>query len=377
MNNSNEPVGSIKGLSTLVRAKFGPGMLLQHEDLEQLNTYTRDLSRLLFQSFFGCGVICGLIVDADLDCDKLKVTVQPGVALTCAGEPVYVPRGIKPFFIREDFNLGTATQLWVKLCLTTKCCAPRTATCSSDDDATSECTREKDGFEIQVVQNRPDCACGCPEPANNEPAQVVENPCKCVRPDLPCYKPHYDGTCGCTCGECSDCHCQCILLARLDKTDNQAKPWRADHRVRRFIRPVLMRDPQVAKEQLPPGGLMTQQSQLMSRSVEQAAQDAAMQTVKEAAEQAAHQAAQQAAQEIAKQVGQRAADQVVRQVVKQVALEAARKAVQQAAEQAADPDAEQPDQESSETGAEQPAASVKAEKTPKSSKLKKPGLNKP
>ena len=45
-----EPKG---GISTLVRTKFGPGMLLQHEDLEQLNSYTRDLSRLMFRSFLG------------------------------------------------------------------------------------------------------------------------------------------------------------------------------------------------------------------------------------------------------------------------------------------------------------------------------------
>jgi hypothetical protein len=382
MNNSNEPVGSIKGISTLVRARFGPGMLLQHEDLEQLNTYTRDLSRLLFQSFFGCGVICGLVVDADLDCKKLKVTVQPGVALTCAGEPVYVPPGIQAFFIREDFNLETATHLWVKLCLTKKCCAPRTTTCSSDDDeATSDCTREKDGFEIQVVQQRPDCACGCPEPANNEPPHVVENPCKCVRPDLPCYKPHYDGTCGCTCGECSDCHCQCILLARLVKTNNQAKPWRADHRVRRFIRPVLMRDPQVAKEQSPKTVPTTYQAQTMSRSVEQAAEDAALLTVKQAAEQAAHDAAQREAKKIAGEVGERAAAEVVRQVVAQVALEAARKAIKEAAEQAALPTAEPVPEEgnrveaSQEEEVEKPAASgKKPEKTTKSSKMNKSGL---
>jgi len=46
MNNTNEPVGIGKGLSTLERSRFGPGMLLHHEDLEQLNIYTRSLSRL-------------------------------------------------------------------------------------------------------------------------------------------------------------------------------------------------------------------------------------------------------------------------------------------------------------------------------------------
>src|SRR5437588_12439129 len=92
MNNTNEPVGSAAGLSTLVRAVFGPGMLLQHEDLEQLNIYTRDLSRLLFRSFFGCGVVCGLVVSVDGECGKVFVTVRSGLALDCSGDPIYVPK---------------------------------------------------------------------------------------------------------------------------------------------------------------------------------------------------------------------------------------------------------------------------------------------
>lgn len=261
MNNTNEPVGTAKGLSTLQRARFGPGMLLQHDDLEQLNTYTRDLSRLLFQSFFGCGVICGLVVEAVPECDKLKVTVHPGVALSCAGDPVYVP-GPKDIWTKESFEISTAVELWVVLCGTTKCCAPRTATCSSDDDeATSDCTREKDGFEIRLMLNRPGCACACPErddsgthgtpgtpgtPVPPRPGDDKEPDCKCAT-DLTCHQNHYAGICGCTCGECSGCDCKCILLARLEP-DGAGKPWRTDHSVRRFIRPVLMRDPKVEDE---------------------------------------------------------------------------------------------------------------------------------
>lgn len=258
MNNTNEPVGSAAGLSTLQRARFGPGMLLQHEDLEQLNTYTRELSRLLFQSFFGCGVICGLVVEAVPECEKLKVSVQPGVALSCSGDPVYVP-GPKPtdVFTKPSFDLASGKELWVVLCGTTKCCAPRTTTCCSDDDeATSDCTREKDGFEIRIYQARPDCACGCPEAKNTNqsgaaPNQGSENFCKCVDPKDPCYEDHYAGKCGCTCGECSGCDCKCILLARLNKTDDTKTPWKADHSVRRFIRPGLIVDRQIEKDKEP------------------------------------------------------------------------------------------------------------------------------
>jgi len=264
MNNNNDIVGSTKGTSKLTRARFGPGMLLQHGDLEQLNNYTRDLSRLLFQSFFGCGVVCGLTVEGTEDCGRLKVTVQPGVALTCVGDPVHVPE-VQTVFTKQDFDLAKASTVWVVLCGSTKCCAPRATTCSSDDDeATSDCTREKDAFEIRLLyvdgdkdeKKFPSCVCGWPgapppsdAAADREAAAALEkNACRCIQdPDKnPAYSAHYAGTCGCTCGECSDCDCKCVLLARVYKKDNQ--PWAEDHGVRRFIRPVLMLDPQLQND---------------------------------------------------------------------------------------------------------------------------------
>lgn len=258
MPNTNEPVGNKSGLSTLQRARFGPGMLLQHEDLDLLNTYTRDLSRLLFKSFFGCGVVCGLTVKVEPHCDGLKVTVDPGVALSCAGDPLYVPKSVD-VQTKEGFVLANASHLWVELCGTVKCCAPRHTSCSCDDDeTTSDCTREKDGFEIRLREERPPCLCGCAEPTANPiplptppttpPPPDAQTDCRCVGPDQLCYEAHYAGKCGCECGECSSCDCECILLARLYKTNDPIPRWRVDHRVRRFIRPVLMRDPQPERD---------------------------------------------------------------------------------------------------------------------------------
>lgn len=246
MTNTKDKAGSYPGVSTLERAKFGPGMLLKHDDLEQLNLYTRDLSRLMFRSFFGCGVVCGLVVSAEEDCNKLKVTVGSGLALACSGDPVYVPTS-QPFF--TDDKLADEKTFWVVLCATKKCCAPRVSSCSSDDDdATSACTREKDGYEIRILRNKPECGCGClettgdpvPAPVGVVGGQPATKDCKCASSDLPCYKKHYDGICECDCGKCSGCDCECIVLAKLFKED---QGWKADHRWRRFIRPVLMRDP--------------------------------------------------------------------------------------------------------------------------------------
>ena len=167
------------------------------------------------------------------------------MALDGNGDPVYVPKD-------QSFSVGDGceeipSRLWVLLCGTTKSCAPRTATCASDDDEpTSPCTRERDGYEIRVVSKAPECACGFTDPDKYVP--LKENVCKCVNPDLPFYKDHYEGKCGCHCDECGNCDAECILLARLDKPDANKDIWRIDHRVRRFIRPVLMRDRQVEIE---------------------------------------------------------------------------------------------------------------------------------
>jgi hypothetical protein len=268
MNKSNVTIPGTKGTSKLVRARFGPGMLLQHEDLELLNTYTRDLSRLMFGSLFGCGVICGLVVKVEVKCGKVYVTVGAGVALACSGDPIHVPTD-QSFPLSDDCPPDLDSPLWVVLCGMTKCCAPRPSLCETDDDETkSECTRERDGFDIRVVSQRPTCVCGCPEPAPPEnpsepPPQDTTEPvpdpifraanqqraidCKCADPASPCYEDHYAGLCGCNCDDCSDCDCKCILLARLDR-EGDTDRWLTDHSVRRFIRPVLMRDPQVEKE---------------------------------------------------------------------------------------------------------------------------------
>ena len=248
MTANNQTVALVKGMSKLARAKFGPGMLLQHDDLEQLNVYTRELNRLMFRSLFGCGVVCGLVVGTDPKCGKLYVTVEAGLALDCRGDPVHVPQPQR-IVLDENCDPDIPSPLWVVLCGTEKCCAPRTSVCASDEDeAPSVCTRERDGFEIRVVRERPKCICGCPEPEDTAEG-LIETACLCANPKLECHVAHYAGKCGCDCAGCSDCDCDCILLARLDKTDDEAHPWMADHRVRRFIRPVLIRDPRVEIEE--------------------------------------------------------------------------------------------------------------------------------
>ena len=271
MNETNVTVNSIKCTSTLIRPKFSPGMLLQHEDLDRMTAYTRELSRLMFRSLFGCGVICGLVVKTEPPkCGKVYITVGTGLALECSGDPVYVPKDQR-FVLDEQCDPKIPDHLWVILCGIVKYCAPRTSMCASDEEeAPSVFTQERDWYEIRVVSERPQCICGCPEPPKNsegeESRQMQEmqprsmDKFDCVDCANPCHAHHYAGKCGCHCNDC--CNCKCILLARLDKNGDGENPtWIVDHSVRRFIRPVLMRDPQVEYEEKARGDAKKEQAQ--------------------------------------------------------------------------------------------------------------------
>jgi len=343
MNNTNLTIATKDGVSKLIKPKFGPGMLLRAEDLDLLKDYTRDLSRLMFRSLFGCGVVCGLVVEVTTDCGIVVVTVHSGLAIACSGEPIYIPKDVT-FPLHDDCDeVAEDEEVWIMLCAKEKCCGPRTSICASDDDDSPiECTREKDWWEIKVVSSPPECVCSCiePEQPQQTPSQIPkQNPnammlvegqqsaasannddCKCATG--PCYDDHYAGLCKCHCGDCSDCDCKCVLLARA-KRDDATDNWNVDHSVRRFVRPILMRDPQVEIEKT--GTLST--STALSQSVNQAAFIAAHESVRKEAEKAAQQAAQTAAQKIVKEIGKRAANLVVKQVVDDVARQAARDAI--------------------------------------------------
>lgn len=245
---NNGIVNRVKGFSTLVRPRFGPGMLLQHDDLEQLSGYTRELSRLLFRSFFGCGVVCGLCVKVEPLCGKIVATIGAGLALDCTGDPIYVPKPVS-LPIDEKCDNSQDGPLWVVLCGTTKCCSPRTSMCSTDDDdAQSVCTRERDGFEIRLVSGAevPKCVCGCGKKTITASFGVgganSGNPT--TDPIDDCYKDHYQGICSCECKDSdgSECCGNCVLLAKLTK-DGQPPEWTSESGIRRFIRPMLIRDP--------------------------------------------------------------------------------------------------------------------------------------
>jgi hypothetical protein len=303
MNDNSKLAKPLRKLTSLVRPKYSPGLLLQDDDLTAGVSYTRNLSRLLFRTIFGCGVLCGLIVDKPkLKCGKLTVDVGKGVALSCAGDPIEVPA-------TQEITLDPCGEevpdtLWIAVKHIDTCCVPRAAQCPPDEDEPpTACTREYDGFELRVFTERPGCSCGCSVLAQSQQAQssqaadaaarkpkaksgtlnpltaskpadsaapaqtlgtvaagaaeteepavpATNDPCLCnlrtgkgtENSKEGCYFPYYDGQCPCDC-----CDCDWIILA-VAKHDDQRDTWSVDHSVRRFVRPVLMRDPQIEKD---------------------------------------------------------------------------------------------------------------------------------
>lgn len=303
MNANSKIADPLRGLSRLVRPHYSPGLLLQDDDLSQAVDYTRELSRLLFRSLFGCGVVCGLEVTPGEDCGKLRIDIDKGVALDCHGDPVEVP-SLQTVRIDPTCGPPIPESLCIVLRRSERCCAPRTAICddSEDDQPASVCTRERDGFEIRVLTDCPKCSCGCaskaprvatgeavgvpasadmlmdaPAPAPATDAKLVgaggtakkiakstarseskaaelqvfegakphSRDCQCASPTDPCYSDHYDGKCACDC--CDD---EWIVLARV-QWEPRSKKWVVDHSARRFVRPVLMADPLVLRPAKP------------------------------------------------------------------------------------------------------------------------------
>ncbi len=72
-----------------VRPRFFAGQLLTEDDLDLLATYVVEKNRLHNRSFFGEGVVCGLMVTCS-PCGGGTVTVQPGHALDCCGNDLVV-----------------------------------------------------------------------------------------------------------------------------------------------------------------------------------------------------------------------------------------------------------------------------------------------
>ncbi len=265
-----QPLDCKPGSSGIERPLFSPGLLLEDEDLTAGVTYTRDLSRLLFRSLFGCGVICGLEVTGTLICKRqqLRVSVGPGLALDGGGNPIHVTKSLQ-LTTPRDCNV-LPEWVWVVVCYKELGCHSRDIACSPDADSQTAKTRAVDAYEFKLYEKPPACACACgkdpktprePRPPRDCCDELLEEDSQsadqttqtqisaaggaAAEPDpCDCYKGHYEAT------TCVDCGCSCVVIAKVStKTDSNGKPivmtetaeigTKVDTSVRRWIRPML------------------------------------------------------------------------------------------------------------------------------------------
>jgi len=214
--------------SDLVRPRYAPGLVLEDIDLTAGVDYMRTLTRLLFRSLLGCGVVSGLKVTVTAG-DELAVSVDPGLALDGCGDPIQLVKPVTVTLPRTDEVLAgtdaakTAPKrraLWVVLCGGEESYAKRELVSDAGDLDAAEPTRIRGTAQVAVLFKRPKCLCASvPPAAEGSPAAVAAS------------DPAPDGGCGAGC----DCGC-CVLLARLEWS---AAGWRAIHEgERRFVRPV-------------------------------------------------------------------------------------------------------------------------------------------
>ncbi|HYJ81980.1 MAG TPA: hypothetical protein VEW26_03930 [Allosphingosinicella sp.] len=267
---------SSTAVGLLERPLYAPGLILEDSDLTAGVDYTRSLSRLLFRSLFGCGVICGLTVKVEEECG-LQVNVAPGLALDGCGDPVQLARPLTVKLDKSDGVIGKPAangqpgkpdkpDFWVMLCAGEKRCAPRTLVCDSDEvEGGTQHTRARALAQVSIAFERPTSICECHKddwsPANKSPEQIYQHyeamanqlvprqfdnaaPVQRERPD--CQKKHNEAVdCAPDCGGCDgacDCGC-CILLAWVHWYERE-KAWGVLHGgVRRLIRPQLREDP--------------------------------------------------------------------------------------------------------------------------------------
>ncbi len=218
------------GKSSLIRPSFSPGLLLQDDDLTQVVDYARDMTRLLFRSMLGCGVLCGFEVKGAIDeCGNLKIDIDQGVALDCRGDILELPAK-QAIEIDPECCTELPSPIWVVIGHQNQPCAPRDVTCSpQENESGSTYTRIREGYEIRVLASAPDGACGCKGGASDENGSD------------PCYESHYKGVCACS------CDCDAVVLAKISFENNaDGNPVvTVDHSARRFIRPQLIKDPLV------------------------------------------------------------------------------------------------------------------------------------
>jgi len=259
-NNTTKILSSKTGDASLKRPKFSTGLLLQDDDLTQTVDYMREMTRLLFKSMLGCGVLCGFKIEPSIVCSNtIQILVRKGIALDCGGELIELQNDetLKYTPPCSSDAIEFPPEIWVVICRKERDCVPRDVLCSAQDGEIAPVyTRTREGFEIKLIEatageNAVPACCSCgsvlldTQNTSGDEDCCDNLPITASRYKLQkCYQKHYDGECSC------DCECDCIVLAKvIKKEDPDSLDYDVDHSVRRYVRPALLKDPLLEEDQ--------------------------------------------------------------------------------------------------------------------------------
>ena len=261
MTTAKQKYRSITGDSSLVLPATAPACCWRTTTSPRPSRTTQSMIRLLFRSLFGCGVICGLDVKAEVSCNGTRVdaTIGRGVALDCMGNPIEVTKSTQ---IAYNCVCDPVPEwLWVVLCYRESCCRPKDVSCTADDDGQIVQTRVKEGYEVRLYSTSRSARARVKSPPRarrngRAPAATTRMTMRTSRrrpplrrrrlsllqsrrkpssarwtgpqydetspsgqprqPRLPevcdCYEDHLEGKCDC------DCCCPCVLIGKIHTT---------------------------------------------------------------------------------------------------------------------------------------------------------------
>jgi hypothetical protein len=185
--------------------KFTDGMLVTAEDLTAAMNYPLSVAQVLWRSFFGCGIVCGLELadttyagrtgdydDArEVECPPERsfvIRVNPGVALGCDGYPIELCESVKLDLSpdRCACPIEGETVKFIAIRRTTAQETPR-ADCGCGGggaDPALQCSRTRDLVLVQAFDSHEDLPkgiCGLRPGDPAAPDAAPQSLCECMK----------------------------------------------------------------------------------------------------------------------------------------------------------------------------------------------------
>lgn len=211
---------------------FKDGMIVTAEHLQAAMHYPVSLFQTLVRAFFGCGIVCGLKVDAVGGCEADEgkknvwdVQISSGVALDCQGYPLEL---CKPVSINLKPDPCSCDELPTCLCIAIRRYVPEDSqlkpSCNGSESGQIHDPLKREQVMIKVFE--------CDKLPENT---CIRSPCDEDQTEEPCDK---DKLCNClkTCPDHQCCGEGWVLLACLELDQCGIKE--IDSRRRKYVKPI-------------------------------------------------------------------------------------------------------------------------------------------